>query len=63
MVPAQDLLGLGNGARMNRPGVARGNWRWRLSPGALDRALAEDLFRLTAATGRAPRRTNRRKDA
>jgi 4-alpha-glucanotransferase len=35
IVPAQDLLGLGSEARMNRPGTASGNWRWRLQPGEL----------------------------
>ena len=35
IVPAQDLLGLGSDARMNRPGTASGNWRWRLRPGEL----------------------------
>ena len=35
IVPAQDLLGLGSDARMNRPGTASGNWRWRLTPGQL----------------------------
>jgi 1,4-alpha-glucan branching enzyme len=29
IVPMQDLLELGAEARMNRPGVAEGNWRWR----------------------------------
>src|SRR5271169_3114539 len=29
MAPLQDLLNLGNGARMNLPGRAEGNWRWR----------------------------------
>ena len=35
IVPAQDLLGLGSDARMNRPGTPSGNWRWRLVPGQL----------------------------
>jgi 4-alpha-glucanotransferase len=35
IVPVQDLLGLGSDARMNRPGMASGNWRWRLTPGQL----------------------------
>ena len=35
IVPAQDLLGLGSEARMNRPGTASGNWRWRLRSGQL----------------------------
>lgn len=30
VVPMQDLLALGSEARMNVPGVADGNWRWRL---------------------------------
>ena len=29
MIPLQDLLGLGDKARMNVPGVADGNWRWQ----------------------------------
>ena len=30
VIPAQDVLGLGTEARMNRPGVTRGNWKWQL---------------------------------
>jgi 4-alpha-glucanotransferase len=52
IVPAQDVLGLGSSARMNTPGRADGNWRWRLEPGALDEALASDLRERTAAAGR-----------
>jgi 4-alpha-glucanotransferase len=43
VVPAQDVLGLGNEARMNRPGVTDGNWSWQLEPGALTPALARRL--------------------
>jgi 4-alpha-glucanotransferase len=52
IVPAQDLLGLGNEARMNTPGRKEGNWRFRLARGALDEALAERLRRATAAARR-----------
>ncbi len=52
IVPAQDLLGLGNEARMNTPGQEQGNWRFRLEPGALDDALAERLRSATRAAGR-----------
>jgi len=52
LVPAQDVLGLGSDARMNRPGVAGGNWSWRLDRGQLTSALAE---RLRAATERGRR--------
>ena len=43
IVPAQDVLGLGSEARMNRPGRIEGNWRWRLEPGQLTRELAGRL--------------------
>ena len=43
IVPMQDLLGLGNEARMNRPGIAEGNWRWRMTPDALAPDLARRL--------------------
>jgi 4-alpha-glucanotransferase len=32
VIPMQDLLGLDSSARMNIPGVAEGNWGWRLPP-------------------------------
>ncbi|MYH07109.1 MAG: 4-alpha-glucanotransferase, partial [Rhodothermaceae bacterium] len=32
ITPVQDVLGLDGHARMNFPGTAFGNWRWRLSP-------------------------------
>ena len=48
----QDVLGLGSEARMNVPGVAHGNWDWRMEPGALTPAHAERLAALTVATGR-----------
>ncbi|WP_457676461.1 4-alpha-glucanotransferase [Thiolapillus sp.] len=35
IAPMQDFLKLGSEARMNTPGVAEGNWRWRLEPQAI----------------------------
>jgi len=52
IVPAQDLLELGSGARMNFPGVAKGNWRWRLKDGALTQELAQRLRSITITYGR-----------
>ena len=52
IVPAQDLLELGSDARMNFPGIAEGNWQWRLQDGALTEKLAHRLQRVTAAGGR-----------
>jgi 4-alpha-glucanotransferase len=40
VLPAQDLLGLGSEARLNRPGTTKGNWSWRLPQGALSAGLA-----------------------
>ena len=48
IVPAQDVLGLGSEARMNRPGVTHGNWSWRLERGQLTDALAARLREATA---------------
>jgi 4-alpha-glucanotransferase len=53
ITPAQDVLGLGSEARMNRPGRTEGNWRWRLEPGALTPALARRLRALAEQHGRA----------
>ena len=52
IVPAQDVLGLGNEARMNRPGVTDGNWRWQLDRGSLTPALARRLHSLAERCGR-----------
>lgn len=54
IVPIQDLLGLGREARMNRPGVAMGNWSFRLLPADLDDTLARSTRDLAELYGRAP---------
>ena len=56
IIPAQDLLGLGEEAKMNRPSVAHGNWEWRLLPDQLDASCAEGLREMTTIYGRAPER-------
>ncbi len=53
ITPLQDLLELGSAARMNRPGVPGGNWRWRYSPHALSPELLNRLKALTELFGRA----------
>ena len=52
IVPMQDLLGLGSEARMNRPGHAGGNWRWRLAPGAFTPTLEARLLGVSRTYGR-----------
>jgi 4-alpha-glucanotransferase len=53
MLQAQDVLGLGNEARMNLPGTATGNWRFRLQRGQLTKRHAKRLRALTEDAGRA----------
>jgi 4-alpha-glucanotransferase len=52
----QDYLGLGSEARINVPGVAGGNWCWRLEADALEKrltpALAAQVRELTVTYGR-----------
>jgi 4-alpha-glucanotransferase len=52
VVPAQDLLGLDSSARMNTPGAAEGNWRWRAETGAFDLPLATRLRELVSGSDR-----------
>lgn len=52
IVPAQDLLGLGDEARMNTPGTTEGNWQWRVRPGRLSPALAVRLREMVEAYDR-----------
>ncbi|MDF5711522.1 MAG: 4-alpha-glucanotransferase [Nostoc sp. S4] len=54
IIPLQDILGLGNEARMNFPSVAEGNWEWRYQAGAITEELSSRLKVLTQINGRAP---------
>jgi len=49
----QDILELGEDARMNRPGSRQGNWRWRMLPDQLTTALTDRLKETTKIYGRA----------
>jgi len=52
ILPVQDLLGLGNEARMNLPNSSSGNWTWRLEPSAFTEEIAGKLLELTRLFGR-----------
>ena len=54
MAPLQDLLNLGNEARMNQPGRIDGNWSWRCSDEMLAPARFQWLHELTTTSNRAP---------
>jgi 4-alpha-glucanotransferase len=52
ILPMQDVLGLGGEARMNLPGTAESNWRWRLRPGSIDPGIALRLRTMLRDYGR-----------
>ena len=52
ILPVQDLLGLGNEARMNLPNSSSGNWSWRVEAGAFTEEIAGKLLELTRLFGR-----------
>jgi 4-alpha-glucanotransferase len=55
ILPMQDVLGLGSGARMNDPASSSGNWQWRLAPGSLHGRHARTLADMAALYGRSSR--------
>ena len=54
IAPLQDVLSLGGEARMNKPGVAEGNWRWRFRPHQFSQGLVERLSGFTELYNRLP---------
>ena len=48
IAPLQDFLRLGPEGRMNVPGVAGGNWQWRIPPGCDLGPVADELRALNA---------------
>jgi len=53
IAPLQDVLNLGKEARMNQPGSAEGNWRWRVTDEMLGGPALESLRDLTVTSARA----------
>ncbi len=52
IAPMQDFLGLGSEARMNTPGVAGGNWRWRVLDAQLSPEFCDNVASLVTEAGR-----------
>ena len=52
IAPLQDVLNLGKEARMNQPGSAEGNWRWRCTDEMLSASGFDSLRDLTRASAR-----------
>jgi 4-alpha-glucanotransferase len=53
IAPLQDVLNLGAEARMNVPGRAQGNWRWRWADSVPSEQAFRWLAELTSTSGRA----------
>jgi 4-alpha-glucanotransferase len=52
IAPMQDFLGLGSEARINTPGVAGDNWRWRVLDGQVTDDLCESIATMVGASDR-----------
>ena len=52
IIPMQDYLNLGEFSRMNTPGLASGNWQWRLAEGMLTDELSQNIAHITKIYGR-----------
>ncbi len=55
VTPLQDFLRLGSEARMNTPGVGRGNWQWRFHWTQIDGNLSQSLRACVERAGRSRR--------
>jgi 4-alpha-glucanotransferase len=53
IIPMQDVSGLDEQARMNRPSTVKNNWSWRLGPKEKTASIARKLAKLTEIFGRA----------
>jgi 4-alpha-glucanotransferase len=52
IAPLQDVLNLGKDARMNQPGSAEGNWRWRYTEDMISESAFQSLREFTHACHR-----------
>ncbi len=52
VVQLQDMLSLGDEARLNVPGTPEGNWRWRVDAALLTDEVAARYRTLAKETGR-----------
>jgi 4-alpha-glucanotransferase len=48
----QDVLGLGEGCRMNTPGTTEGNWKWRMRPKEFTKQMQSKLYDMASVYGR-----------
>jgi 4-alpha-glucanotransferase len=63
IVPLQDVLGVSSEGRMNLPGRASGNWRWRFAASDLAPEVRRRLRAITEGSGRTPPPAKRESDS
>lgn len=63
IIPFQDVLTLDSGARLNIPGLAAGNWSWRVRLDAFHENLSARLRGLVELSDRLPRKTSEDTDS
>ena len=52
IIPLQDILSLGQEARMNKPSVTQDNWEWRLATLDIENSLMNRLKEWARMYGR-----------
>ena len=52
IIPMQDVLGLGQETRMNKPSTQNGTWRWTLLDKDLNPSVARKVSNMTGQFGR-----------
>jgi 4-alpha-glucanotransferase len=52
ILPLQDILGLGQEARINLPATLNGNWSWRVDESAFTEQTAKQIYALAKRYGR-----------
>ncbi|MDD3261072.1 MAG: 4-alpha-glucanotransferase [Oscillospiraceae bacterium] len=62
VIQLQDLLGLGNEARINYPSTIGTNWRWRLQKGQLSEALSTRMHDMSELYARLPQAPEKEED-
>lgn len=63
IIQMQDLLGLGEGARMNTPSVTSGNWSWRVKGECINDWLAGIILKETEIYRRLPEKKDNAEEA
>ena len=53
IIPAQDYLGIGDKARINKPSTLENNWTWRMKKDSFDKKTIEKMKMLTKLYSRA----------